>query len=577
MPEQRTPETATTAADENQPAADPAAFWRDLAQDALANPLSPQELAPAAADVLSHLASSPAYLGEMAQLAGRQVLRSLTADHTRLSGAEDHRFADPAWQTPPFDLFARNFLLAEQWLSHFILHAPGVDPKHARRAVFAAQQWFDAFSPSNFPWSNPEVLRATLNQGGFNFLHGLDHFAHDMRRMFDPQAPDGENAFVVGRDVAVTPGKVVLRNELMELIQYAPAQSGNGSRTRPEPLLIVPAWIMKYYILDLKPQDSLIRYLIGRGFTVFCISWRNPGRELAETSFDDYRRLGPMAALDAIGAICGPRRVHALGYCLGGTLLAIAAAAMARDKDDRLASICLLAAQTDFSEPGELQLFIDGPELDALDKIMARQGYLDSRQMAGAFSMLHARDLVWSRMVTLYLLGEEEHPNDLMAWNADATRMPYRMHSHYLRALFLHNDLAEGRFEAGGGRVDIAAIATPIFAVGTASDHVAPWRSVFKIHRLNPDEITFLLASGGHNGGIVSPPGRLHRSYSIAFRPRGGPAPRPQDFVAQSTQKPGSWWPEYADWLAARSGPFAAPPPMGEALCEAPGTYVLQR
>jgi polyhydroxyalkanoate synthase len=567
MPEKLPPKTAT----ENQPAADPAAYWRDMAQGALANPLSPQELAPAAEDILGHL--SPAYLTEVAQSAARQWLRSVTANHTPLSGAEDHRFADPAWLTQPFNLLARNFMLMEQWLNHCILHTPGVDPKHAKLAAFAAQQWLDTFSPSNLPWTNPEVLRATLNQGGLNFLNGLDHFAHDMRRKYDPQAAAADQNFMVGRDVAVTPGKVVLRNELMELIQYAPSTP----QVRPEPLLIVPAWIMKYYILDLKPEDSFIRYLVGRGFTVFCLSWRNPGAELAETTFDDYRRLGPMAALDAIGAICGPHRIHTLGYCLGGTLLAIAAAAMARDKDDRLASVALLAAQTDFSEPGEMQLFIDEPELDALDKIMARQGYLDSRQMAGAFSMLHARDLVWSRMVKLYLLGEDEHLNDMMAWNADATRMPYRMHSHYLRSLFLHNDLAEGRFEAGGRRVNLAAIATPIFAVGTASDHVAPWRSVFKIHRLNPGEITFLLASGGHNGGIISEPGRRHRFYRIARRPKGGAAPAPQDYVAQTEQKPGSWWPEYADWLDARSGPESAPPPMGEALCEVPGTYVLER
>lgn len=571
MPEELKPATEIIAASENKPAANPAAFWRNLAQDALANPLSPLELAPATIDILANI--SPAYLAEISRLAELQGLRSLTANHTRISGGEDHRFADPAWLTPPFNLFARNFLLMEQWVSHCILHTPGVNPKHAKLIAFAAEQWLDAFSPSNLPWTNPEVLRAALNQGGLNFVQGFENLARDLRRSFDPQASGGDRNFVVGRDVAVTPGKVVLRNELMELIQYAPLTE----QVRPEPLLIVPAWIMKYYILDLRPEDSLIRYLVGRGFTVFCISWRNPGPELAETSFDDYRRLGPMAALDAIGAICGPHRIHALGYCLGGTLLAIAAAAMVRDKDDRLASVGMLAAQTDFSEPGELQLFIDEPELDALDKIMARQGYLDSRQMSGAFSMLHARDLVWSRMVKLYLLGEEEHPNDLMAWNADATRMPFRMHSHYLRALFLHNDLAEGRFEAGGGKVDLAAIATPIFAVGTASDHVAPWRSVFKIHRLNPGEITFLLASGGHNGGIVSEPGHRHHSYRIASRPRGGPAPAPQDFVAQAAQKSGSWWPEYADWLAARSGPPAPPPPMGAALCEAPGVYVLER
>jgi polyhydroxyalkanoate synthase subunit PhaC len=420
-----------------------------------------------------------------------------------------------------------------------------------------------------------EMTQAAARQGIAALSADGPAQARDDHRHIDPQGAAEANEFVVGRDVAVTPGQVVFRNELMELIQYAPATP----RTRPEPLLIVPAWIMKYYILDLAPHHSLIRYLVGRGFTVFCISWRNPGAEMAQTGFDDYRRLGPMAALDVIGSICGGARIHTLGYCLGGTLLSVTAAAMARDRDGRLASFGLLAAQTDFSEPGELGIFIDETQLDQLDAIMKRQGYLDARQMAGAFNMLHARDLIWSRMIKTYLLGETEHPNDLMAWNADATRMPYRMHSHYLRALFLHNDLAEGRFGAAGGKVSLATIAAPIFVVGTEEDHVSPWRSVFKIHRLNRGDVTFLLVSGGHNGGIVSEPGHKHRSYRIGHRPRGAAAPAPEVFLATAAQHKGSWWPAYADWLDARSGPLAPNLDMGASkfppLCPAPGTYVL--
>ncbi len=540
--------------------------------EALAGPLSPTALGPAVADLAAHVASAPGYAAEMAAEAMDQAARSLTEGPSPKDVGADHRFADPAWSVPPFSYYARNFLIAEQWLDKAIMNAPGVAPKHARLAAFAARQWLDAFSPSNLPWTNPEVLRATAQQGGMNFARGADHLLSDARRATDPQGVAAESPFVVGRDVAVTPGAVVLRNELMELIQYGPATP----EARPEPLLIVPAWIMKYYILDLSPHNSFIRYLVGRGFTVFCISWRNPRAEMAETSFDDYRRLGPMAALDAIGSICGARRIHTLGYCLGGTLLSVAAAAMARDHDDRLASFGLLAAQTDFSEPGELQIFIDEPQLDQLDRIMARQGYLDARQMAGAFSMLRARDLIWSRMVKAYLLGETEHPSDLMSWNADATRMPYRMHSQYLRSLFLRNDLAEGRFEVGGGKIDLAAITAPVFAVGTQEDHVAPWRSVFKIHRLNPGDVTFLLAAGGHNGGIVSEPGHKHRSYRISRRPPGEPAPSPDEFMAKAARHEGSWWPAFADWLDAHSGPPGSPPPMGPALCAAPGTYVLE-
>ena len=559
-----------------KPATGPIEVLREETQEAMAGPLSPLTLGPAFVDLATHVAAAPAYVVEMAQAAAQQGFKALSADGAPTQARDDHRFADPAWGIPPFCIFARNFQLIENWLDACVVNAPGVSKHHAELAAFAARQWLDAFSPSNLPLTNPEVLRATAQQGGQNFFRGFGRFLNDAQRQIDPQGAAEANEFVVGRDVAVTPGQVVYRNELMELIQYAPATP----QTRPEPLLIVPAWIMKYYILDLAPHHSLIRYLVGRGFTVFCISWRNPGAEMAQTGFDDYRRLGAMTALDVIGSICGDARIHTLGYCLGGTLLSVTAAAMAREHDDRLASIGLLAAQTDFSEPGELRIFIDETQLDQLDAIMKRQGYLDARQMAGAFNMLHARDLIWSRMIKTYLLGETEHPNDLMAWNADATRMPYRMHSHYLRALFLHNDLAEGRFEAAGGKVSLAAIAAPIFMVGTEEDHVSPWRSVFKIHRLNPGDVTFLLVSGGHNGGIVSEPGHKHRSYRIGRRPSGAPAPTPEDFLARSAQHTGSWWPAYADWLDARSGPLGANPGMGAnkfpALCPAPGTYVLE-
>ena len=541
--------------------------------DIPAGPLSPAALTPAVADIVSHAVAAPEYLAETAEDALRQSLRVVEAGGKPTPEKEDHRFTDPAWAGPPFNFYASNFLLIEEWLNKAILHTPGVSEHHAKLVAFAARQWLDAFSPSNLAWTNPEVVRATLKENGANFLHGFENWLEDLSSSLDPKAAPAFNEYVVGRDVAVTPGKVVLRNELIELIQYAPLTP----QTRPEPLLIVPAWIMKYYILDLSPHNSFIRYLVERGFTVFCISWRNPGPELAQTSFDDYRRLGVMAALDAVSAITGAQKIHALGYCIGGTLLAVAAAAMARDGDDRLASLCVLAAQTDFTEPGELKIFIDETQLDELDNLMARQGYLDASQMASAFSMLNARDLIWSRMVKSYLLGEKAHGNDLMAWNADATRMPCRMHSTYLRALFLHNDLAEGRFEAGGAKVNLGAITAPVFAVGTENDHVAPWRSVYKIHRFVSGDVTFLLASGGHNGGIVSEPGHRHRSYRLLQIGSGAKAPPPRDYYAKAVSREGSWWPAYAEWLDGHSGAFGPPPAMGPALGDAPGTYVLER
>lgn len=345
----------------------------------------------------------------------------------------------------------------------------------------------------------------------------------------------------------------------MELIQYAPTTE----QVRPEPILIVPAWIMKYYILDLSPENSLVQWLTAQGFTVFMISWHNPGSTDRDLDMADYLQLGPMAALDAVAAITGGASVHAAGYCLGGTLLAIAAAAMARDGDDRLASLTLLAAQTEFCEPGELGLFIDEGQLSLLENMMWGRGYLDSAQMGGAFQMLRSNDLVWSRVLTTYLMGEREPMNDLMAWNADGTRMPYAMHSQYLRRLFLKDDLAEGRFQVNGRPIALSALRRPMFVVGTERDHVAPWRSVFKIHRLTGKPIDFVLTSGGHNAGIVSEPGHPGRSYRLLTREADGAALDPDAWLDAATRHEGSWWTAWSDWLAKLSGKAGTPPPMG--------------
>jgi polyhydroxyalkanoate synthase len=411
-----------------------------------------------------------------------------------------------------------------------------------------------------------------------NLVRGALNLIADWERALGGKKPVGNEQFGVGRNVAVTPGKVIYRNRLIELIQYAAATE----TVRPEPVLIVPAWIMKYYILDLSPQNSLVKYLTEQGFTVFMVSWKNPGAGDRDLGLDDYRRLGLMAALDAVTAVVPKQPVHAVGYCLGGTLLAIAAAAMARDRDERLKSVTFLAAQTDFTEAGELMLFINESQITFLEDMMWAQGFLDTKQMAGAFQLLRSNDLVWSRMVRSYLMGERESMNDLMAWNADATRMPYRMHSEYLRHLFLDNDLVEGRYAVDGRPVALTDIRAPIFAVGTTRDHVAPWRSVFKIHLLTDTEVTFLLTSGGHNAGIVSEPGRPRRTYQMRTNSHQDHYADPDTWVATTPRQDGSWWPAWVRWLEARSGAPAAPPTIGAPAAgyapigDAPGIYVLQ-
>ena len=554
------------------------------AQGRVTEGLSLEALALAFFDWGMHLANAPYHRVDLAHLALHQA-RCLFAAALGIGSTPciapqdgDHRFTSPAWQRQPFALMEQAFLLTEAWWQAATTGLPGVATAHERIVSFAVRQMLDVASPSNLPWLNPEVIDATWQTGGHNLLNGLANFAADVRHAVIGE-PLADSAFQVGRDVAATPGRVELRNDLMELIQYAPATP----TVLPEPVLIVPAWIMKYYILDLSAQNSLIRWLVAQGFTVFCISWRNPDEAMAETSFDDYRRLGVMAALDAVQAITDAKHVHAAGYCLGGTLLAVAAASMAGHGDHRLASVSLFAAQTDFTEAGELQLFTTEAQLATLDDMMWEHGTLDSRQMAGAFQLLRSNDLIWSRVIKSYQLGQREIPNDLMAWNADATRMPYRMHSEYLRAMFLRNDLAEGRFEVDDRPVSIADIPAPFFMVGTETDHVAPWRSVYKLQLLNDGDITFVLTSGGHNAGIVSEPGHPHRHFRIRERLRGERYIGPDEWAGLAEVETGSWWPVWATWLAARSGPAVAPPPMGAAergyqpVDAAPGRYVLER
>jgi polyhydroxyalkanoate synthase subunit PhaC len=551
--------------------------------------LSPAALAASHLDWLVHLMAAPGKRLQLVDKMTRKVMRFQNYAWRAMvhPGAtppvieplpQDRRFAGDAWQAWPFNVIHQGFLLQQQWWHNATNEVRGVARHHEEMVKFGTRQVLDTFSPSNFLATNPELMRRTLECGGRNFFDGLQHLLEDWERSVSGKKPVGSEAYEVGRDVAASPGKVVFRNRLIELIQYAPTTD----RVRPEPLLIVPAWIMKYYILDLSARNSLVRYLTGQGFTVFVISWKNPSAADRDVGMEDYRTEGVMAALDAVSAVVPGCRIHALGYCLGGTLLSIAAAAMARDGDDRLCTITLLAAQVDFTEAGELMLFIDESQIAFLEDMMWEQGFLDAKQMAGAFQMLRSNDLVWSLVLRRYLMGQREPLSDLMAWNADATRLPYRMHSEYLRRLFLDNDLAEGRYVAGGRPVALTDIRVPVFAVGTVWDHVAPWRSTYKIHLLVDTAVTYVLASGGHNAGIVSEigrPGLFHQAMTRNADDRHVDA---DTWLATAPHHEGSWWPTYLEWLAGHSGAPVAPPPMGAGavgyavLCDAPGTYVLE-
>jgi polyhydroxyalkanoate synthase len=549
--------------------------------------LSPMAMIGAYMDWAAHVAFAPGKQMRLAEKAMKKALRLANYASRcafRHDGVEacivplpqDRRFVGPAWQAPPYNVIYQSFLLTQQWWHNAMTGVRGVTRQDENVVAFATRQFLDVWSPSNFLVTNPEVLARTRAEGGMNFVRGAQNLVEDWDRAISGRGPAGVDAFQVGRNVAVTPGKVVYRNRLIELIQYAPA---TGS-VRPEPVLIVPAWIMKYYILDLGRHNSLVRFLTQRGYTVFMVSWKNPGPEDRELSMEDYRTLGLMSALDAVSAILPKRGIHGVGYCLGGTLLAIAAATMARDGDERFRSLSFFAAQADFTEAGELTLFISESQLSFLEDMMWEQGFLDTKQMAGAFQMLRSNDLIWSRLVRDYLMGERAPMTDLMAWNADATRMPYRMHTEYLRHLFLDNDLAEGRYVAGGRKIGLNDIRGPMFAVGTEADHVAPWRSVYKFHLLTDAEVTFVLTSGGHNAGIVSEPGHAHRRYRIATRRADGHFVDPEVWLAETPAASGSWWPEWTGWLDRHSGSPAAAPALGAPaagyapICDAPGTYV---
>jgi polyhydroxyalkanoate synthase len=493
----------------------------------------------------------------------------------------DARYAGDPWAQWPFNVYAHGYRNYAEWWRKAWSDVPGIAPGTERTLNFVAGNALEVLSPANYLVTNPELLETTRAESGRNLIRGFSNWLEDIERTLGGKGQSGTEEYVVGRNVAATPGKVVMRNELAELIQYAPATE----KVFAEPILIIPAWIMKYYILDLSAENSLVRYLVSQGHTVFVVSWKNPNASDRGLGMDDYLRLGIEAAVEAVSRIVPGRKIHSVGYCIGGTLLSIAAAAMAAAGDERLASMTLLAGQQDFSEPGELSVFISPSQLDMLEAVMDRTGVLKSEQMGGAFALLRSRDLLWTPAVNTYLRGKRESPNDLMAWNADGTRMPCRMHAEYLRGLYLNNALARGEFQAQGRPVDLAAIKMPMFVVGTETDHVAPWKSVYRARGLTRSvDYTFLLTSGGHNAGIVSGPVHPRRRHRVRTWLNAGETLPPDEWLESTQPQAGSWWPTWQHWLAQHSTAARVdPPPLGSAaagypaIFDAPGEYVLQK
>ncbi len=491
----------------------------------------------------------------------------------------DRRFTNPAWTANPyFDALKQGYLLATKAVLDSIDQAEGIDETTRRRVKFFAKQFCDAMSPTNVPWFNPEVLEETVRSGGANFRRGLENMAEDQRANAGRPALVDESAFSVGKNVATTPGKVVFRNELIELIQYAPTQAQIYAR----PLVIVPPWINKFYILDLQAANSFVKYATDEGRNTFVVSWRNPDASLAHLTWADYMRLGPLTAMRVAAEIAGSKNVDAIGYCIGGTLLATALAYLARKKSKLVNSATFFAALVDFTDPGELMSFLSNEALAYIEERMNEQGVLSGREMADTFNMLRANDLIWGVAVNRYLLGKDAPAFDLLYWNSDATRIPRATHSYYLREMYVANNLSKpDALEVDGVPIDLGRVELDTYCVATQEDHIAPWRSVYTMTRLFSGETTFRLGASGHIAGIIMPPGK---KKAVWWGPPSGTPnpPEPDAWFAAAPKHEGSWWPDWIAWLAQRSPEtIGAPAGAGNAkyapLADAPGTYVLER
>jgi len=508
------------------------------------------------------------------------TMRRMAGEHIPPVAApdpRDKRFADPEWSSNQFfDFLKQAYLLTVRWANHLVADAKGLDPSTLQKAEFYIRQISNAVAPSNFVLTNPELLRETLASNASNLARGMHMLAEDIA------AGDGElrirqtdpRMFEVGRNLALTPGKVVFQNDLMQFIQYAPATE----QVLKAPVLIVPPWINKFYVLDLTPEKSFIKWCVDQGLTVFLISWVNPGAQLAKMSFEDYLRQGPLAALDVIKKATGESKVHAIGYCVGGTLLAATLAYLAARRDPRVVSATFFASQVDFTFSGDLKVFADEEQIAALERRMAERGYLEGRKMANTFNLMRSNDLIWPYVINNYFRGKAPVPFDLLYWNADATRMAAANHSFYLRNCYLKNKLARGEMTLAGEELDLKKIKVPVYNLATREDHIAPAKSVLLGSKFFGGPVKFVLSGSGHIAGVVNPPERHKYQYWTGPKPAGADLDK---WLAKATEHPGSWWPDWLDWLRQHDPAQAkARAPGGgklKAIEDAPGSYVKVR
>ncbi len=486
----------------------------------------------------------------------------------------DNRFRDPEWSTNAyFDFWKQSYLLTTQWTERLLDNAKGLDDRTRHQAEFLLKQFAGALSPSNFPATNPEVVRETLQTNAQNLVEGMGHLLADLERSSDVLhiSQTDTQAFEVGKNVAVTPGKVVFQNELLQLLQYTPTTD----KVRAVPLLIVPPWINKFYILDLTPRKSFIKYAVDQGFTVFVISWVNPDERLKEKTFEDYMKEGILAAADAVRQETGERKCNVLGYCVGGTLLTATLAWLAAQKQDPFASATFLATQADFTKAGDLKLFIDDQQLKSLEEMMAERGYLDGSHMAAVFNMLRPKDLIWPYIVNNYMLGKKPFPFDLLYWNQDTTRLPAANHAFYLREFYHENRLARGEMVLGGERLDLGEVRLPIYHLATREDHIAPARSVYIGSLLFGGPVEYVMAGSGHIAGVVNPHDPERVKYQYWTNPDR--VDNIDDWFEGAKESPGSWWPHWTDWLNTHSKGWIEAREPGATLGtieDAPGSYV---